>query len=217
VSQYPPPDDLTLSSLDSFEARKPGLGQANTSYFHQKISNLSSPPRKPTFAEIVEEGVVPSPWSKDHPNCLRNKLPSWPEGCLAYERQKHFERVERRRQEQRRVTRQLDGSRSQTPSPNVSRINSGILSPIKRADTGSSVNSKRSTQSSSSSRISSFLSRVQSATFTEDDREHQGHEARKDQQLRRSETGTDSQSDTASYGGQGQRRLFGKYKSKGVV
>jgi hypothetical protein len=213
-----------LTSLATFEAPRSDLGRSNkTSYFHQKISNSTPLPRKPTFAELVEEGVVPSPWSKDHPKCLRNKYSSWPEDCLAFERQKHFERVERRRQEQRRVTRQLDGSRSLAPSPTISRINTiNTINPLKRADTDSSGASGRSTQSSNSSRISSFLSRVQSLPFTaEDDRKPQGHEAprsaQQQQHIRRSGTGTDSESDTAPHGSLGQRGLFGKHKSKSAL
>jgi hypothetical protein len=58
---------------------------------------------------------------------------------------------------------------------------------------------------------------LRALTPLEDDRKHERPEARKDEQLRGSDAGTDCQSDTSSYGGQGQRGLFGKYKSKGVV
>jgi hypothetical protein len=219
VSQYPLTNNTALLNLAS-EAPRPGLGRSSTSYFHQKIAALTPPPRKPTFADIVEEGVEPSPWNKDHPNCLRNKYNDtpWHEGYRTYAYEK------RKRQEQRRVNRQLDvdGPRSLEPSPIGSRANSFF--PPSRANTNSSGNSDRSTpslnsshqstKSANSSRVPSFL-RV--LTQLEDDRKYQGLEARKDEQLRKSDSGTDRQSDTSSYGGQGQRGLFGKHKSKGVV
>lgn len=53
--------------------------------------------------------------------------------------------------------------------------------------------------------------------MAQDDRELEGHEAREEQQLRGDETGADSEPDTTPHGVQGQRGLFGKYKSKSPV
>jgi hypothetical protein len=222
---------VPLERLDSPRSTRPG--QVN-SYFRQRVFSSTPPPRSPTFAELVEQGVPPSPWCEGHPSglykkkqiSLAEKVAASERERLTLKRQRTEQQFERRREEQRRVDRELDGSRSSTPSPGISRIGS-----FKRADTGSSsINSGSSANSSASSRVSSFyrnniypvissnssrhssfLSRIHSAPAVDHDRKLEGHEARKEQQLRRPDTGTDSKPDIASYGGQGQRRLLGKY------
>jgi hypothetical protein len=223
-SQFPPTDELAGKALDPLEAPRPGLTRANTSYFHQRVASQPPQFRKPSFVERVEAGVQLSPWTEGHPNCLKDKYKdrpktNWQEECLRHERHRHLKKQERKRQEQRRTSRQLDGPRSLTPSPSISRLNTGILTfnNLKRADTGSSVASVRSGQSSNSSRISSLLSRIQSTPPSHDDRDFQGHEARQIQQPREVDTRANSKSDTAPHGGQGQRGFFGKHKGKGVV
>ena len=212
---------MALSTLDLSEGPRPSLQRANTTtFFEQRNLQYSPSPRPPSFVDLVAAGVRPSPWTPGHPDYhkLKHKRKtSWQEECHQHQRQKKLKKEEERtRQEVRRLGRQLDGSRSLTPSPSISRINSHVFNPSKRADTGSSLNSVKSAQSSTSSRVSSLLNRVQSAPQPQDDRELQGHEARQERQLRTFEARTDSKSDSTSYRGQGQRRLFGKHKGKGI-
>jgi hypothetical protein len=223
-SQLPPTGELAGRALDPFEAPRPGLRRANTSYFHQRVASQSPPLRKPTFAERVEAGVQLSPWTEGHPDCLKDKYKdrpktNWQEECLRHERHRQLKKQERKRQEQRRASRQLDGPRSLTPSPSISRLNTGVLTfnNLRRADTGSSVASVRSGRSSNSSKISSLLNRIQSMPLSNDDRDFQRHEARKNRQPREVDPRANSESDTAPHGGQGQRGFFGKHKGKGIV
>jgi hypothetical protein len=222
--QFPPTDALAGTTLDPFEAPRPSLKRSNTSYFQQQVASRSPPLRRPTFAERVERGVELSPWTEGHPSCLRDKyrnLPKvpWQEECLRHEQERQLKKLERKRQEQRRASRQLDGPRSLTPSPSVSRLNTGILTfdNLKRRDTGSSATSAKTGQSSTSSRISSFLNRIQSTPVSQDDRDLQRLEARQADGSRKADAGADCKSDTAPHEGQGQRGLFGKHKGKSLV
>jgi hypothetical protein len=198
--------------------------RSESSYFRQRVASRSPPSRRPTFAERVERGVDLSPWTDGHPSCLRDKyrnLPkaSWQEECLRHEQERRLKKLERKRQEHSRASRQLDGPRPLTPSPSVSRLNTGFLTldNLKRRDTGSSAASVKTGVSSTSSRISSFLNRIQITPPSHDDRDVQGPEAREADGSRETDARAHSKSDTAPHERQGQRGLFGKHKGKGIV
>ncbi|KAL5113855.1 hypothetical protein ACEQ8H_008275 [Pleosporales sp. CAS-2024a] len=156
------------ASLDSPRAAR--TSPINNSYFRQKVSHLTPRSRSPTFAEIVNAGIEPGPWSRHHPHCLRNKYPqiSFAE-AVAYdrerqvlERQRAGTQYNRKRQEQRKVSRELDGAASTSPSPSLSRIGSSLVNtftPFKRSDTSSSsINSGSSANSSASTRAGNRVS-----------------------------------------------------------
>jgi hypothetical protein len=67
-----PPHDSRSFTLDPAEGPRPIQRRASTSYFHDRSAILSVP-REPTFADLVKAGPPLSPWSKAHPNCLKEK------------------------------------------------------------------------------------------------------------------------------------------------
>ncbi|KAF9694062.1 hypothetical protein EKO04_007870 [Ascochyta lentis] len=226
-------------SLDPSARPRPSLGRVRTSPSLPRVdSNLSRSilrrssgtgtprsgelRRKPTLAERIADldagpPIDKGPWHKDSAFYAPNK--TWKQvgdDCRAWEAQ------QQRRKEIKRLTRQLDGSRSRSSSitPSTSRVNSfrslgsatqlnstSRVHSLKYSETGSTVSSVPSSTSGRSTR----LHEVESAN--QDDRIDQGHEAQ-EQQPRKLDTGKDCKQDTASYGGQGQRGFFGRHKGK---
>ena len=133
----------------------------------------------------------------------------------------------KKRKDLKRLSRQLDGSRSRSNSltgcayrSNLSRNESirtnnsssqvntpSRVSSLKHSETTSTVSSVQSSVSARSLR----LQRVVSAG--ENDRIPQRHDAQ-EQQLRRSVQGKGHQQSSPSNGGPGQRGIFGRHKSK---
>lgn len=224
---YPPSHLRAVRGTDALEGPlgpRPSLGKVRSTQYSTPLDRpalrravaterygsnshtlLALPPRKKSLKEIVDNGPEASYWKKGSPYYVPRK------SSLIQEIQKKDER--------RRESRQLDGSRSNSPSPGVSRSNTFAFNkhdPLQQVGTGSSVHSEKSNQSAQSSRSHrrTLLSRVVSAE--RDDRVDEGPEAREEQQLRESGTGANSEPDSPSHGGQGQRGFFGKYKGKGT-
>jgi hypothetical protein len=184
----------------------------------------SQPITPPTFAERVELGPPLNPWHKDHPHRFeRNSIYKNFEAREEQRRKEQEHRIERLSEVQRRRSaRQLDGSRSAGVSPTISRTNSQkdltrspsfkdlVFGPLKRSNTGNSIASSRSEQSTKSRR--SFLCRIE--TVENNDRDAQGHEARKERQLREPGAGADGEPDPTSHTGQGIGGLPGKHSDK---
>lgn len=190
--------------------------------------------RRVTLADRVADldngALDKGPWNKNSAFYVPKK--SWKEigaDCQA------FEEEQRRRKEAKRLARQFDGSRSRSSSitPSSTRINSfrsiGSTTPfysgpssrvnsLKHSETESTVSSVPSSvsgnsgDSAGSSRRATRLREVE--TVGKDDRINQGHEAQQEQQPREPDAGADRKQDFASYGGQGQRGFFGRYKDK---
>ena len=178
-----------------------------------------------------------NPWHPKNPHRI-DKYNAKTVGELFEARQKqslleaeHQElRLQRIRLERRTSSRQLGGGKSGGSSASISRTNSDVnlprtgssksftkefasferLGPLGRTSTGDSTTSSRSEHSTRSRR--STLSRV--FTAERNDRNAKGYETRQEQQLRESGTGTDSEPDSASYGGQGFGGLSGKHAEK---
>jgi hypothetical protein len=208
-------DEVAPCELVPTRDPRPGLRRASTGFRSPK----PPPPRRPTFAECVESGYPKSCWTPGHKGYIGEafeRRPSFQEQYWANERRKVALERDRKREEQRRPSRPIDISRPSSPSPGVSAIFS-----LKRTDSGSSftsIGSSQSAASSTPSTSSSKRSRLNHVELAdEDDRDLEGHEAREEQQSREPHAGTNSKSNLTPHGGQAQRRLFGKHKSKGPV
>lgn len=242
--QYPPistRSSQSLSALDPNAGPRPGLKKA-ASVFEKRVEERRSTSRRQTSVREDSSGLHRAPsvrelaalprevsiWNKDHPSKVREQFKA--SRSVSFHEQA---RPHSRRREVRKTNRALDGSRSLPSSPSLARVDSDPFKRLKlkrtkseeslssqtSANTQESLNTQdsRTSNRSASSRVSSLLSRVVSADSVNDDRNLQGHEARKEQQLREPITGKDSKSDSASDGGQGQRGFFGKHKGKGAV
>jgi hypothetical protein len=141
------------------------IGRSVNPISRQRATNSIPRPRSPTWAEIFAAPIKPSIWDKRHPECLKdiNKV-SFAEVIDKVD-QEHKERKKQKRQrkEERRTSRPLDGYRSGTSSPALSRINSSIW------NTRQSLPNLSRTNSSSFFRLgtsSPSLSRVNSTTIS---------------------------------------------------
>ena len=230
-----PPGFHEYSRLDPSARPEPSLGRARTLPTLSRVdttnsfsSGVSTPrtgrsERKRSLTEkiaIVESKPLDrGPWHPDSAYYVPRL--SFRETLQAHDAEY------KRRKDLRRLSRQLDGSRSRSNSllgcayrSNLSRNESfrsnnsssqvntpSRVSSLKHSETASTVSSVHSSVSARSSQ----LQRVVSAS--QNDRVPQRHDTQK-QQLRESGQGEDRQQASPLYGGPGQRGLFGRHKSK---